>query len=96
MSVTASLMLGALLGIANAAVALLVARRGRTMTLNQTMKLVVGGGMLRLAVLLAAVVGILVSLPVHRLAFVGGLGVLFVAGLLAEVALVLGRPATDA
>lgn len=96
MSVATSLMLGALLGVANAAVALLLARRGRTLDVNGVMKVVIGGGFLRLLVLLAAVVTVFVTVPVHRLAFVGGLGVVYVLGLVLEVASLLGRPARDA
>lgn len=93
MSVVTSLLLGALLGLANAAVALLLARRGRTLDVNGVMKVVLGGGFLRLLVLLAAVVLVFVTVPVHRLAFVGGLGVVYVLGLVLEVASLLGRPA---
>lgn len=93
MSVATSLLLGALLGTANAVGALLLAQRGRSMPLNPAMKLVLGGGFLRLLVLLGAVVLVLVTLDVHRLAFVGGMGVIFAIGLALEVALVLGRPA---
>ena len=93
MSVATSLLLGALLGLANAAVALLIARRGRMLDVNGVMKVVLGGGFLRLLVLLVAVVLVFVSVPVHRLAFVGGLGVVYVLGLVLEVASLLGRPA---
>ncbi|HEX9950624.1 MAG TPA: hypothetical protein VGB53_02565 [Rubricoccaceae bacterium] len=92
MSVATSLLLGALLGAANAAVALLLARRGRSLDLNGMMKVVLGGGFVRLLVLLVAVVVLFVTVPVHRLAFVGGLGVVYALGLALEVALVLGRP----
>ncbi len=93
MSVVTSLLLGALLGTANAVGALLLARRGRSMPLNPAMKLVLGGGFLRLLVLLGAVVLVLVTLDVHRLAFVGGLGAVFAVGLILEVVLINGRPA---
>ncbi|HEX8299449.1 MAG TPA: hypothetical protein VF594_09855, partial [Rubricoccaceae bacterium] len=76
--------------------AFLLARRGRTMDLNGVMKVVLGGGLIRLLVLLAVVVGLIVALPLHRLAFVGGLGVVYVLGLVLEVAVVLGRPAPSA
>lgn len=92
MSIATSLLLGALIGLANAAVALVVAHFGRTMDLNPAMALVLGGGFARLAVLLGAVVLVLALTPVDRLAFVGGLGAVFVLGLVAEIALVLGRP----
>ena len=94
MSVVTSLLLGALLGTANAAAALLLARRGRTLDLNPAMKIILGGGFVRLALLLGAVVLVLATLAVDRLAFVGGLGAVFVVGLALEVALVTRRPAT--
>ena len=93
MSVVTSLLLGALLGAANAAAALLLARHGRTLALNPAMKIVLGGGFVRFLVLLGAVVLILVTVPVDRLAFVGGLGAVFIVGLALEVALVTRRPA---
>lgn len=93
MPVVTSLLLGALLGLANAVAALLLARRGRTLDVNGVMKVVLGGGFLRLLVLLAAVVLVFVTVPVHRAAFVGGLGVVYVLGLVLEVASLLGRPA---
>ena len=96
MSVATSLLLGALLGAANAAASLLLARRSRGRDLNGVMKVVLGGAMARLAVLLAAVTAVLVLVPVRQLPFVGGLGVVFVAGLLAEVALVSARPPSGA
>ena len=95
MSLATSLLLGALLGLANAAAALLLARRGRALDLNGTMKVVLGGGFLRLMVLLVAVVIVFVTVPVHRAAFVGGLGVVYVLGLVLEVASLLGRPAAS-
>ena len=91
MSVTSSLLIGALLGAANAAVALVVARRAVTLGLASSLNLVVGGMAVRLVLLLGAVAAVLVLVPVHRLAFVGGLGAVFVAGLVAEVVFVLGR-----
>ena len=92
MSVTSSLLVGALLGACNAALALAVAQRARTLRLTSSLNLVIGGMLIRMALTLAAVAAVLLLVPVHRLAFVGGLGVVFVAGLVAEVALVLGRP----
>lgn len=93
MSVVSSLLLGALLGLANASAAVLLARRGRTLGLNPAMKLVVGGGFARLALLLGVVVLVLTLVAVHQLAFLGGLGIVFVLGLVAEVSVVAGRRA---
>ena len=92
MSALASLLLGAALGGANAAVALLVARRASRLSVAGVLGVVVGGGLVRMAVLLGAVVAVLLTLDVARLPFVAGLGVVFVAGLLAEVAFVARRP----
>lgn len=96
MSLPASLLLGALLGAANAAAAAWIARRAGSLGSDRALRLVLGGMMARMALLLAAVALVLVFVPVQRGAFVGGLGVLFVAGLVAEVALVLSRPPADA
>ena len=91
MSLPASLLLGALLGVAYSAAALLVARRANALEPMRGMRLMLAAMLVRMAVTLAAVVAVLLAVPVHRGAFVGGLGVTFVAGLLTEVLLVLGR-----
>ncbi len=93
MSVATSLLLGALLGTANAVGAVLLAQWGRALPLNPAMKIVLGGGFLRLLVLLGAVVLVLALLDVHRIAFIGGLGVVFAVGLILEVVLINGHPA---
>ena len=91
MTVTASLLLGALLGAANAAVAAWTAHVAMGGAPERALHVVLGGMVARMAVVLAAVALVLALVPFHRGAFVGGLGVLFVGGLLVEVALVLGR-----
>lgn len=96
MPVVPSLLLGALLGLANAVAAVFLARRGRTMDLNPAMALVLGGGLLRMLLLLVAVGLVLGFVSVHRLAFIGGLGALFAVGMIAEVVLFLGRPGPSA
>ena len=96
MSVAASLLLGALLGAANASASLLMARRSRGRDLNGVMKVVLGGGLVRLVLLLAAATAVLVLVPVRQGPFLIGLGVVYVAGLLTDVALVLGRPSDGA
>lgn len=95
MSATSSLLIGALLGALNAAIALAVARRASTLGVSSALNLVIGGMTIRMGLLLGAVALVLATLPVHRLAFVGALGVVFVAGIVAEVALVLGRSASS-
>ena len=96
MSLSASLLLGALLGAANAVAAVWTANRATAFGPDQALRLVLGGMVARMGLLLAAVALVLVFVPVHRGAFVGGLGLLFVAGMIAEVALVLTRPPADA
>ncbi len=96
MSLSASLLLGALLGAANAVAAVWVANRAVAFEPGRALRVVLGGMMARMGLLLAAVALVLALVPVHSLAFVGGLGLLFVGGLIAEVALVLTRPPADA
>ena len=91
MTVPASLLLGAALGAANAAAAVWTAARATGLEPTRALRLVLGGMAARLAALLGAVALVLAAVPVHRGAFVGGLGVVFVAGMVAEVLLVLGR-----
>ena len=91
MSLFASLLLGALLGLVNAAAALWTARRAMAGEPARALRVVLGGMVVRMAVVLAAVALVLALVPVSRGAFVGGLGLLFVGGLLMEVAFVLGR-----
>lgn len=95
MSLPASLLLGALLGVAYTAASLLVARRVRTLEPNHALRVVLVGMLVRMTLMLAAFAAILLTVPLHRGAFVSGLGVVFVAGLIAEVflVLVLGRTA---
>ena len=93
MSLPASLLLGALLGAAHAAAAFLVAGRARALETGRALRLVVSGMVARMALTLAAFAAVLVALPVRPGAFVGGFGAAFGLGLLAEVALALGRPA---
>ena len=96
MSFSASLLIGALLGAANAAAALWIARRAGALEPNRALQIVLGGMVARMLVVLAAFAAVLVAVPVQRGAFVTGLGVVFVLGLLAEVFLVLGRPRATA
>lgn len=92
MSVTVSFLLGALLGVANAAAALVAVRRAQALEPTPALRVVMLGMTVRLPLLLAAVAGILAWVPVARGAFIVGLGVVFVAGLLAEAFFVLRRP----
>lgn len=92
MSLPASLLLGALLGVAYSAAALLVARHARTMEPNRALRVVLAGMLVRMVLTLTAFALILATVPVQRGPFVLGLGVVFVIGLLAEAFVVLGRP----
>ncbi len=86
-----SLLLGVLLGAANAAASLLLVRvaRGRPQT---TFFVIVFGGMFaRMTLLLTLFAAVLAWAPVHRGAFVGALGATLVVGLTAEVLLMLRR-----
>lgn len=99
MTVSASLLIGAVVGAANAAAAVWTARRATALDADSALRVVLGGMIVRMFATLAAVAVVLALVPVHRGAFVAGLGALFVAGLLAESALVLrssSRPPADA
>ena len=99
MTATASLLIGALVGAVYAVAAVWTARRAAAHGPDAALRIVLVGMLVRMAVMLALVALVLAALPVHRGAFVGGLGALFLAGLLGEVALVLRpspRPQADA
>lgn len=91
MTATASLLLGALLGAVNAGAAAWTARRSLALDPERGMRFVLSGMAARMGVILLAFGLVLAFVPVQRGAFVIGLGVLFALGLIAEVALVLGR-----
>ncbi|MGB3542614.1 ATP synthase subunit I [Rubrivirga sp.] len=95
MTVPASLLIGALLGAANAVAAVWTARRAERLDSNRALHLVLGGMGIRLLVVLAAFAVVLVFVDVHRIAFVAGLGVTFVAGMAAEVLFLLSRPSSE-
>lgn len=93
MTVTASLLLGALLGAAHAVASVATVRRARALPQAEALRVVMRGMLVRLGVGLALVAAVLAWVPVQRGAFLAGLGVLFVAGLVAEAALALRKPA---
>ena len=94
MTVPESLLLGALLGVAYSAAAVLVARRARTMDdSNAVLGLVLGGMLVRMALTLVAFGAILAWVPVLRGPFVAGLGVTFVIGMVVEMSFLMGRTA---
>ena len=96
MTFAASLLLGALVGAANAAAAVWTASRAARLDSGRALQLVLGGMMARMLVVLAVFAAVIAVLPVHRGGFVVGLGVLFAAGLVAEIVLVLRRSQTPA
>ncbi len=93
MSVPESLLLGVLLGVVYSAAGLLGTRKAKAVAgdSNKVLQVVLGGMLARMAVTLAAFAAIIAFVPVHRGAFVGGLGAAFVLGMIAEMSLVLGR-----
>lgn len=91
MSVTASLLLGAALGAANAAVAMALVRRGQALGGDALLLLVLGGMVVRMAATLALFAVALALLPLAAPAFVTGFGLTLVVGLSLEVRL-LSRP----
>lgn len=92
MTAIASLLVGALLGAVYAAASFVAVRRARTMAPNDALRHMMRGMLVRMALVLAAFAAVLAWVPVQRGPFVLGLGLLFVAGLLAEAVLVLRRP----
>lgn len=89
MSFAVSLLLGALLGAVNAMAAVWTARRATALGPDSALRLVLAGMAIRMVLVLTVFALMLALAPVHRGAFVLGLGALFLAGMIAEVALVL-------
>ena len=96
MSFSASLLLGALLGAAYSAAALLVAQKARQLEVNHAIRVVLGGMLIRMVVMLVAFAAILATVAVHRGGLVLGLGIVFLIGLVLEVLFVLPRPRAEA
>lgn len=100
MTVSVSLLLGALVGLANAASAVWTARRATAFGPDRALRMVLAGMVVRMFATLAVVALVLALADVQRAAFVAGLGVLFVGGLLVEVAIVStsasSQPSADA
>lgn len=95
MTPTASLLVGALLGAANAAAALWAVGRARTLEPRHALRVVLGGMVVRMVVVLGLFGLALALLPLQRGPFVAGLGVLFVLGLFAEAFLLRQPRAAD-
>ena len=81
-------LLGVALGAANAAASYVLWRMGRGRRQQAFLTIVFGGLVARLVAVTAVAALVLVGLPVHRLAFVGGLLAMFTAGTAAEVLLI--------
>ena len=95
MTALASLLLGAALGGAHAVAGLGVARLANGRAKERYMTVVLAGTALRLFLATVAILLVLLLVPVHTAAFIGGLGVTFLLGLAAEVLLLLRRPAAS-
>jgi nitrate reductase NapE component len=93
MSVALSVLLGALLSGVNGAAALLVIRRAKRLAPDAALRLVLATMTVRMSIVLAVFSLVVGLMPVHEPAFVGAFGLLFVAALVAEVLLAMGRSA---
>lgn len=91
MSLSLSVLLGALLSGVNGAVALAVIQRSKRLEPGAAMRLVLGTMSIRMATVLAVFAVVIGLLPVHESGFVGAFGALFVCSLVAEVLLALRR-----
>lgn len=87
------LVLGAGLGAAHAGAGLVLWRLARHRPDRDFYRIVLGGMVARMALLLAALALVLGLVPLHRLAFIGALFAAFVIGLAVEVAQMARRPA---
>ena len=92
MTATASLLLGAALGLTHAAAGVGFARLARGKADKHFAAVVLGGTALRMFAALAVVVLLLYLGAVETAPFLAGLGVTFVIGLLTEVILLVRRP----
>ncbi|NNF57718.1 MAG: hypothetical protein HKN04_05700 [Rhodothermaceae bacterium] len=92
MTATASLLLGAALGLAHAVAGLGVARLASGREDRFFAPIVLGGTVLRLFAALLVIVVVFLFASVQTAPFLIGLGVTFVVGLVSEVVLLLRRP----
>lgn len=92
MSVSVSILLGVVLGVANAVAAVVLYGRARGRDQKTFFTLVLGGMLVRMGLMLAVIVAVLALGLVSPGAFVAALGVTFVAGLAVEIAVVMLRP----
>ena len=88
MTVWISALFGLALGLANAVASYVLYRRARGTAQGMFMKIVFGGMLARLVLVLALMTLVLVLLPVSRLAFAGGFFLAFAAGMAVEVLLI--------
>lgn len=92
MTATASLLLGAALGLAHAVAGVVITRLAAGMAQAQFTVVVLGGTGLRMFFVLAVIVLLLLFTTLQTTPFMVGLGTTFVLGLLTEVILLLRRP----
>ena len=93
MTATASLLLGAALGVAHAAAGIGAARIAEGKSYQLFAVIALGGTLLRMLVVLAVVVAALLLSSVQTGPFLGGLGATFALGLVVEVMVLLRRRA---
>lgn len=86
-----SLALGVFLGVIHAVAACVVALWASRRKIGYAVRLVVGGMVVRMTVVLAAFSAILAFLPVRRGLFIGAFGVTLLAGLIIEAILLTMR-----
>ena len=96
MTATASLLLGAALGVAHAVAGLAAARLAEGKSYQLFAVIALGGTLFRMLAVLAVVVVVLVLSSVVVAPFLAGLGVTFALGLVVEVAVLLRRRALAA
>lgn len=81
------------IGLANAAVSIVLYRIARKRPARSFYRIAFGGMTARMGAVLLAVVLVVALVPVHIPAFIGALLVVFVIGLAAEITVMARRPA---
>lgn len=86
-----SLTLGLLLGAVHAVAACVMALKASRRETKQAVRLVMGGMVVRMIVVVALFAFILIAFPVDRGVFVGAFGVTLLAGLIIEAVIITAR-----